>query len=220
MNGKNLKTLRKERGYTQTALGKAVGATKGTVSTWETGIRDPAVPTLIKLADLLNCSIDVLLRDDPLAPIKNEEINLEIESELNTSYSTPTTNKPYNGWLDVMNLKEMPVIFHDAITEKPNDGDLIIPIAFCPGDEENLEKLALSEWPWEIPCVITLPTMLGNELTPVVDGAIVLWWISCEELICNLTDRIELDHMTGKAVYIAMKHLEEKSECSSDIRDK
>lgn len=220
MNGKNLKTLRKERGYTQTALGKAVGATKGTVSTWETGIRDPAVPTLIKLADLLNCSIDVLLRDDPLAPIKNEEINLEIESELNTSYSTPTTNKPYNGWLDVMNLKEMPVIFHDAITEKPNDGDLIIPIAFCPGDEENLEKLALSEWPWEIPCVITLPTMLGNELTPVVDGAIVLWWISCEELICNLTDRVELDHMTGKAVYIAMKHLEEKSECSSDIRDK
>lgn len=216
MNGKNLKTLRKERGYTQTALGKAVGATKGTVSTWETGIRDPAVPTLIKLADLLNCSIDVLLRDDPLAPIKNEEINLEIESELNTSYSTPTTNKPYNGWLDVMSLTEMPVIFHDAITEKPNDGDLIIPIAFCPGDEENLEKLALSEWPWEIPCVITLPTMLGNELTPVVDGAIVLWWISCEELICNLTDRIELDHMTGKAVYIAMKHLEEKSGCSSN----
>ena len=216
MNGKNLKTLRKERGYTQTALGKAVGATKGTVSTWETGIRDPAVPTLIKLADLLNCSIDVLLRDDPLAPSNNEEINLEIESELNTSYSTPTTNKPYNGWLDVMNLKEMPVIFHDAITEKPNDGDLIIPIAFCPGDEENLEKLALSEWPWEIPCVITLPTMLGNELTPVVDGAIVLWWISCEELICNLTDRVELDHMTGKAVYIARKHLEEKSGCRNN----
>ena len=217
MNGKNLKTLRKERGYTQTALGKAVGATKGTVSTWETGIRDPAVPTLIKLADLLNCSIDVLLRDDSLVVTTDiEEINLEIESKPNTDYSTPTNNKPYNGWLDVMGLKEMPIIFHDAVTEKPNDGDLIIPIAFCPGDEENLEKLALSDWPWEIPCVITLPTILGNELTPVVDGAIVLWWISCEELICNLTSRIELDHMAGKAVYIAMKHLEERCRYSNN----
>lgn len=216
MNGKNLKILRKERGYTQTALGKAVGATKGTVSTWETGIRDPAVPTLIKLADLLNCSIDVLLRDDPLVPTNIEDTNLEIESATNTAYSTPTSSKPYNGWLDVTGLKEMPVVFHDTITEKPNDDDLIIPIAYCPGDDEDLEKLSLSDWPWEIPCVITLPTILGNELTPVVDGAIVLWWISCEELICNLTGRIELDHMTGKAVYIAMKHLEEKSGCRNN----
>ena len=67
MNGYNLKILRKHRGYTQTTLGKAVGATKGTVSTWETGSRNPSIPTLIKLADLLNCSIDVLLRDDMLS---------------------------------------------------------------------------------------------------------------------------------------------------------
>lgn len=216
MNGKNLKTLRKERGYTQTSLGKAVGATKGTVSTWETGLRDPAVPTLIKLANLLDCSIDVLLRDDPLeAHTDIEELNLEMESETNMAYSTPTSSKPYNGWLDVMGLKEVPVVFHDAIAEKPNDDDLIIPIAFCPGDDEDLEKLTLSEWPWEIPCVIALPTMLGNEFTPVVEGAIVLWWISCQELIINLTSLVDPEHMTGKAVYIAMKHLEEKSECSS-----
>lgn len=217
MNSKNLKTLRKERGYTQTSLGKAVGATKGTVSTWETGLRDPAVPTLIKLANLLDCSIDVLLRDDPLVePIDHEELHLEKESETNSAHFTPTSNKPYNGWLDVMGLKEMQIVFHDAITEKPNDGDLVIPIAFCPGDEENLEKLALSDWPWEIPCVITLPTIMGNELTPVVDGAIVLWWISCEELIGNLTSRIDPDHMAGKAVYIAMKHLEERCRHSNN----
>ena len=48
MNGKNLKILRKEHGYTQESLGKVVGASKGTVSTWETGLREPAVPTLIK----------------------------------------------------------------------------------------------------------------------------------------------------------------------------
>ena len=209
MNGNNLKTLRKKRGYTQTALGKAVGATKGTVSTWETGNRDPAIPTLIKLADLLNCTTDELLRDNPLVPTSIEATHKETLSHM--TYSTPINQKPYNGWLDVMGLREMPVIFHDAITEKPNDDDLIIPIAFCPGDDEELEKLNLSEWPWENPGAIALPTICGNELTPVMEDAIVLWWISHDELISNLTSLVDPAHMAGKAVYMAMKHLEEKS---------
>ena len=66
MNGHNLKILRKMRGYTQTDLGNVVGATKGTVSTWERGTRDPSIPTLVKLADILDCSTDLLLRDDLL----------------------------------------------------------------------------------------------------------------------------------------------------------
>lgn len=67
MNGFNLKILRAIHGYTQADLAKAVGATKGTVSTWETGNRNPSIRTLIKLADLLDCSIDVLLGDDMLS---------------------------------------------------------------------------------------------------------------------------------------------------------
>ena len=201
--------LRKELGYTQTSLGKAVGATKGTVSTWETGNREPSIPTLIKLADLLNCTTDVLLRDRILEPSNIEDRDKENQTTM--TYSIPTNNTPYDGWLDVMGLREMPVIFHDAITEKPNDDDLIIPIAFCPGDDEDLENLALSEWPWEIPCVIAHPTILGKELATVIEDAIILWWISCEELISNLTSLVNLEHMTGKAVYMAMKHLENKS---------
>ena len=62
--GKRLKAARKTKGMTQTDLGKVVNVTKGTVSSWETGVRCPSVETLIQLADLFSCSIDYLVGRD------------------------------------------------------------------------------------------------------------------------------------------------------------
>lgn len=59
--GKRLKAARKTKGMTQTDLGKLVNVTKGTVSSWETGVRCPSVETLIQLADLFACTTDYLL---------------------------------------------------------------------------------------------------------------------------------------------------------------
>ena len=62
----NLRKFRKLRGMTQTQMGarSAVGA--ASISHFETGQRTPTIETLIKLADALNVTVDVLLGRAPI----------------------------------------------------------------------------------------------------------------------------------------------------------
>jgi len=126
------------------------------------------------------------------------------------SHSTPTHNKPYDGWLDIMALSKLPIPLHDAITEKPHPADLVIPIVYYPGDGEDLAEVPLSEWPWDIPDLLLLPAVPGKELTLIEGGAVTLWWISGTEVSELLMQIIDPSHFTAKAMYIAMKHLENK----------
>lgn len=56
-----LKELRLKKGLTQTELGKRLGVKQSTFTNWENGKREPNFETLIKLADLLEVSVDLLL---------------------------------------------------------------------------------------------------------------------------------------------------------------
>lgn len=55
-----LKELRLKKGLTQTELGEKVGVTKQTIINYEKGITEPSFENLIKLADLLEVSLDWL----------------------------------------------------------------------------------------------------------------------------------------------------------------
>lgn len=55
-----LKELRLKKGLTQTELGKKLGVKQSTFTNWENGKREPNFETLIKLADLLEVSVDWL----------------------------------------------------------------------------------------------------------------------------------------------------------------
>ena len=46
-----LKELREEYGVTQTALAQGIGVSKGLISLWENGLREPPLPTPVALAD-------------------------------------------------------------------------------------------------------------------------------------------------------------------------
>lgn len=48
-----LKELRKVKGYTQESLAKELGLSKGTISSYEQGVRKISVPTAIKLGEVL-----------------------------------------------------------------------------------------------------------------------------------------------------------------------
>ena len=61
MNG--LKELRSQKGLTQQEVADAIGTEQNTVSQWETGARNPRLPHLLRLAELLDCSIDDLLTE-------------------------------------------------------------------------------------------------------------------------------------------------------------
>ena len=59
-----IKELRKERGLSQTAIAEAVGVTSGAVSQWEAGLTNPTLETLVKVAQVLGCTVDELLRTE------------------------------------------------------------------------------------------------------------------------------------------------------------
>ena len=54
--------LRKSKNLTQEELGAVMGVTRTTVSMWETGASFPRAGLLPKLAEVLGCTVDELLR--------------------------------------------------------------------------------------------------------------------------------------------------------------
>lgn len=57
----NLKSLRQEVGMGQVELAKKIGVSKGIISLWENGLREPNMSSLIELAKFFNVSIDFLV---------------------------------------------------------------------------------------------------------------------------------------------------------------
>lgn len=53
--------LRKERNMNQIELGKALGVAQNTISNWEKGKREPDHESVLRMAELFDCSIDFLL---------------------------------------------------------------------------------------------------------------------------------------------------------------
>ena len=64
-----LRELRKSRGLTQEALASRVGVGQGHISSLENGTYTPSFDLLIKLAQVLDCSLDELvdMKADPAA---------------------------------------------------------------------------------------------------------------------------------------------------------
>lgn len=54
---------RKEVGLTQKQLANLLGLKRSSISKWENGASKPRAETLKKLADLLNCTVDELLKE-------------------------------------------------------------------------------------------------------------------------------------------------------------
>ena len=57
----NLKMLRQEKGIGQVELAKKLGVSKGIISLWENGLREPNMSSLIRLSKFFNVSIDYLV---------------------------------------------------------------------------------------------------------------------------------------------------------------
>lgn len=57
----NLKSLRKEKGLSQTALAQLLNTTVKTVSHWETGYTEPSLKQLAEISVVFDVSIDDLL---------------------------------------------------------------------------------------------------------------------------------------------------------------
>ena len=61
----NLKKIRTEKGITQEQLANQVGVLNTSICNYETGLREPNLDTLKKLATALDVTVDELLEDGP-----------------------------------------------------------------------------------------------------------------------------------------------------------
>ncbi|MBO5954728.1 MAG: helix-turn-helix transcriptional regulator [Clostridia bacterium] len=57
----NLKELRLEKGLGQVELAKEIGVSKGVISLWENGLREPNMYSLILLSKFFKITIDELV---------------------------------------------------------------------------------------------------------------------------------------------------------------
>lgn len=76
MLGDNIKALRTNKNMYQQDLADALSVSKSTIAMWETNKRIPDAPTLLKIANYFNITVDRLLSDTAeqkeIAPIKQD----------------------------------------------------------------------------------------------------------------------------------------------------
>lgn len=66
MIGKNIKRLRREKGYSQEQLARKLKVTQGAVSHWEQGISNPEAAQLLSIAEVFGVSLEQFTDDSPL----------------------------------------------------------------------------------------------------------------------------------------------------------
>ena len=59
-----IKKIRESRGMLQYELANRMGVKKASVSAWESGKAMPSAENLLKLADILECTVDAILGRD------------------------------------------------------------------------------------------------------------------------------------------------------------
>ena len=68
----NIKTIRKNKGYSQEELASKLHVTRQTISKWENGQSEPGANILKELADLFEISVSELIDGDAERVLENE----------------------------------------------------------------------------------------------------------------------------------------------------
>ena len=80
MFSENLKTLRKQKGFSQEELATRLHVVRQTISKWEKNLSVPDADTLIRLAEILEVSVSELLGSK--IETKNENVTNDIAEQL------------------------------------------------------------------------------------------------------------------------------------------
>lgn len=76
--GKNIKSLRMQKGMTQESLANAIFVTRQTISKWEKDLSVPDAEMIVRIADTFNTTVNSLLGSD----IENEADSEQIAEQL------------------------------------------------------------------------------------------------------------------------------------------
>lgn len=95
-NATRMKEERMKKGLKQKDVGKLIGAAVTQVSNWETGMRHPSVPTILKISEGLNIPIEelILMNEDTFGNkittlrLWNKMTQREMASRINIPHET------------------------------------------------------------------------------------------------------------------------------------
>ena len=83
MLNENLKIRRTQKGFSQEELAIKLNVVRQTISKWEKGLSVPDSEMLVKIADVLECSVSEMLGETVTAEKKQEELrNIAVKLEL------------------------------------------------------------------------------------------------------------------------------------------
>lgn len=104
----NFKKIRKEYNISQVEFAKILNVASNTISQYETGLREPDIKTLIKIAKYFNISVDYLIGNEE---IKKDTVKSDLTEEekqiLNYYKSIPDKYKGMaQGYLQALAEKE------------------------------------------------------------------------------------------------------------------
>lgn len=110
--GQKLLTLRKQQKICQKAFASYLHVSISTISNYENDVHEPDLPTLVKIADYFNVSVDYLLgRTDytyPFSDLETQKIDTySCSSILNTALQlTPASQTDLVNYLAMLNLRD------------------------------------------------------------------------------------------------------------------
>ena len=93
--GKKIKEYRKLNNITQQELANKLGISRSTLSYYENGEVEPNIYTLLKLSEIMNCSMDYLFSIEVL---DNTDVKIDYSSYINNNEKT--INTPKNNYVD------------------------------------------------------------------------------------------------------------------------
>lgn len=82
MFNENLKTLRKQKGFSQEELASRLHVVRQTISKWEKNLSVPDADTLIRLAKILEVSVSELLGSKIETENENENVTNDVAEQL------------------------------------------------------------------------------------------------------------------------------------------
>ena len=82
MFNENLKTLRKQKGFSQEELASRLHVVRQTISKWEKNLSVPDADTLIRLAEILEVSVSELLGSKIETENENENVTNDVAEQL------------------------------------------------------------------------------------------------------------------------------------------
>lgn len=132
MIGKNIKRLRRGRGYSQEQLARKLNVTQGAVSHWEQGANTPDTAQLLALARVFDVSLDEFTDDSPLrdldglTPIKRDAVPILGNISCGERVTPDTNPEGYADLPDGVHADFALRCKGDSMIPTLQDGDLVL----------------------------------------------------------------------------------------------